>query len=82
MKLETAERKFSKMPDDSFRLIQESKEKLRHSLRQVRDSIYELRPYPTERIGLQYAIEPRLEAIQKENTVEIELHHSWSRIST
>ena len=73
MKLETAERKFSKMPEDSFRLIQESKEKLRYSLREVRDSIYELRPYPTERIGLQYAIESRIKAIQKESAIEIEL---------
>lgn len=72
MKLETAERKFPKMPGDSLRLIKESKEKLRHSLREVRDSIYELRPYPTERIGLQYAIVSRLEVIQKENIVEIE----------
>ena len=73
MKLETAERKFHIMPEDSLKLILESKEKLRHSLKAVRESIYELRPYPTERIGLQSAIESRIKSIQKENSVEIEL---------
>ncbi len=73
MKLETAERKFHMMPEDSLNLILESKEKLRHSLKAVRESIYELRPYPTERIGLQSAIESRIKSIQKENSVEIDL---------
>jgi signal transduction histidine kinase len=71
MKLETAERKYSKMPDDSLRLIIESKEKLRQSLKEVRESIYALRPYPTERIGLQAAIASRINSIQKENSIEI-----------
>lgn len=71
MKLETAERKYSKMPDDSLRLIKESKEKLRQSLKEVRESIYALRPYPTERIGLQAAIAARINSIQKENSIEI-----------
>ncbi|MBW9234284.1 GAF domain-containing protein, partial [Leptospira santarosai] len=59
MKLETAERKFSKMPEDSLRLMHESKEKLRQSLKEVRESIYALRPYPTERIGLKAALAAR-----------------------
>lgn len=73
MKLETAERKFSKMPDDSLRLIKESKDKLRQSLKEVRESIYALRPYPTERIGLHAAIATRINSIQKEYPIEIEL---------
>lgn len=73
MKLETAERKFSKMPDDSLRLIQESKEKLRQSLKEVRESIYALRPYPTDRVGLLTAIASRINAIQKEHQIEIEM---------
>ncbi|WP_017380279.1 GAF domain-containing sensor histidine kinase [Paenisporosarcina sp. TG-14] len=73
MKLETAERKFSKMPNDSLRLVRESKEKLRQSLKEVRESIYALRPYPTERVGLQAAISSRITVIQKEHSIKIEL---------
>lgn len=73
MKLETAERKFNKMPEDSLRLIQESKEKLRQSLKEVRESIYALRPYPTERVGLLAAISARIKAIQLEHSIEISL---------
>ncbi|ALC88618.1 histidine kinase [Bacillus sp. FJAT-18017] len=71
--LETAERKFPKAPEDSLKLIQESTEKLRLSLREVRESIYALRPYPTERVGLLTAIESRIKAVRKEHPVHIEL---------
>lgn len=73
MKLETAERKFSKMPEDSLRLMHESKEKLRQSLKEVRESIYALRPYPTERIGLKAALAARINLIQKDHSIEIAL---------
>ncbi|WP_442597074.1 GAF domain-containing sensor histidine kinase [Neobacillus sp. D3-1R] len=73
MKLETAERKFFKTPEDSLKLMQESNEKLRKSLKEVRESIYALRPYPTERIGLMSAIHSRIALIQKENNVAIYL---------
>ncbi|OCA82310.1 histidine kinase [Bacillus sp. FJAT-27225] len=73
LNLDTAERKFSKAPDDSLRLIQESTEKLRISLREVRESIYALRPYPTERVGLLTAIESRIKAVEKEHSIHIEL---------
>lgn len=66
MKLETARRKFDRNPDETRRLIQESMDKLRLSLKEVRESIYELRPYPTERVGLSAAIEKRIEVIKKE----------------
>jgi signal transduction histidine kinase len=73
MKLETAERKFYKYPDESLHLIQDSKEKLRISLTEVRESIYALRPYPTERVGLIAAITARMKSIQKEHGLDIKL---------
>ncbi|RFB17346.1 histidine kinase [Bacillus sp. HNG] len=69
MKLETAERKFKSHPDETRRLIRESMDKLRLSLREVRESIYELRPYPTERVGLSVAIKKRIEMIKSEYSI-------------
>jgi signal transduction histidine kinase len=71
MKLETAERKFTKMPEEALKLIQDSNSKLRQSLKEVRQSIYALRPYPTERVGLQSAIQSRLLLLQKDHEVQV-----------
>ncbi|WP_066051966.1 GAF domain-containing sensor histidine kinase [Robertmurraya korlensis] len=73
MKLETAERKFYKMPDESLHLIQDSREKLRISLKEVRESIYQLRPYPTERVGLIAAITSRIQSLTLEHSLNIQL---------
>jgi signal transduction histidine kinase len=72
MKLETAERKFSKVPEEALKLIQESNEKLRISLKEVRQSIYALRPYPTERVGLISAMNSRILMLQKEHELEVQ----------
>jgi signal transduction histidine kinase len=72
MKLETAERKFSKVPEEALKLIQESNEKLRISLKEVRQSIYALRPYPTERVGLISAMNSRILMLQKEHDLEVQ----------
>jgi signal transduction histidine kinase len=71
MKLETAERKFLKVPEDALKLIQDSNEKLRKSLKEVRQSIYALRPYPTERVGLISAMNSRVSMLQQEHALEI-----------
>ncbi|WP_066310330.1 GAF domain-containing sensor histidine kinase [Bacillus sp. FJAT-29814] len=73
MNLETAQRKFTKAPDDSFRLMVESTEKLRKSLKEVRESIYALRPYPTERVGLLAAITAKINMLRREHRLEISL---------
>ncbi|WP_449538001.1 GAF domain-containing sensor histidine kinase [Ferdinandcohnia sp. Marseille-Q9671] len=70
MKLETAERKFHRSPEETIKLIRESMDKLRLSLREVRESIYELRPYPTERVGLSAAIGKRIEIVKKEYDIQ------------
>jgi signal transduction histidine kinase len=71
MNLETAHRKFTKMPEDSHRLMLDSTEKLRKSLKEVRESIYALRPYPTERVGLLTAISTKIKVIEKDRHIPI-----------
>jgi signal transduction histidine kinase len=71
MKLESAGRRFSKKPEETLKLMEESVYGLRESLREVRESIYALRPYPTERVGLSKAIEARAEAAKEEFSLNI-----------
>ncbi|RSK50687.1 GAF domain-containing sensor histidine kinase [Bacillus canaveralius] len=72
MKLETAEKKFDKNPDETKRLITASVMRLRQSLKEVRESIYALRPYPTERVGLVTAITRKIAAVQQEHGQNIQ----------
>jgi signal transduction histidine kinase len=66
MKLETAQRKWEKSPEETYHLLTDSMDKLRGSLKQVRQSIYALRPYPTDRVGLQPAINQRIKTFERE----------------
>lgn len=70
MKLETAQRKWEKAPEETYALVTDSMDKLRGSLKQVRQSIYALRPYPTERVGLQKAIKKRIKAFEIETGID------------
>lgn len=72
MKLETAGKKFTKNPEETMKLVDESVLGLRESLKEVRESIYALRPYPTERASLAEAILRKIEALQKEYKQEID----------
>ena len=71
MSLETAERKFQTKPDDTLKLISGSISKLRDSLKEVRESIYALRPYPTERVGLIAAITKKIEEVTAEHQIDV-----------
>ncbi|MCA0984846.1 GAF domain-containing sensor histidine kinase [Halobacillus yeomjeoni] len=71
LKLETANRKFHQKPQESQNIIMDSLDKLRFSLKEIRESIYALRPYETERVGLKQAIVKRIEVIQKETELEL-----------
>lgn len=66
MKLETSQRLFSADPGKARVLIRNSTEKLRTSLKQVRQSIYQLRPYPTQQTGLRKAIKQKIAEMEKE----------------
>jgi signal transduction histidine kinase len=67
MKLDTAGKKIAKQPEVTSRLVEESISGLRESLKEVRASIYALRPYPTERTGLKAAITNKIEVVRKEH---------------
>ncbi|RSD25157.1 GAF domain-containing sensor histidine kinase [Mesobacillus subterraneus] len=72
MKLETAGKKFTKNPEETRKLVDESVLGLRESLKEVRESIYALRPYPTQKATLAEAILRKIEAVQKEFQQDIE----------
>ncbi|HET7580362.1 MAG TPA: sensor histidine kinase [Bacillales bacterium] len=67
MKLETSQRLFSDHPEKAKGLMANSTDKLRKSLKEIRQSIYELRPNPTERAGLRKAIKTKIAEMEKED---------------
>ncbi|WP_161568252.1 GAF domain-containing sensor histidine kinase [Anaerobacillus alkaliphilus] len=74
MKLETVKRKWQLGPEQSLVTIEDSLEKLRHSLKEVREVIYALRPYPTEQVSLQDAIKKRISVLVDEHGNIIYFH--------
>jgi signal transduction histidine kinase len=66
MQLETAQRILTQKPEKTKQLVAVSTEKLRGSLKELRESIYALRPYPTERIGLHQAIKTKIKSVLEE----------------
>ncbi|WP_245602111.1 GAF domain-containing sensor histidine kinase [Peribacillus kribbensis] len=72
MKLETAGKIYMKKPDETLKLVNESVFRLRESLKDVRESIYALRPYPTEKAGLVAAIFRKIEDLKKEYKQDIQ----------
>ncbi len=71
LKLETANRKFYQKPAEANDILVDSLSKLRHSLKEIRESIYALRPYETERVGLKQAILKRIDVIKKESQLNL-----------
>ncbi|TWT24940.1 GAF domain-containing sensor histidine kinase [Planomicrobium sp. CPCC 101110] len=66
MKYDTASKKIYSHPAEAQSLINDSNHTLREGLKEIRDSIYALRPYPTEQLGLHLAIKKKI-ADLKEN---------------
>lgn len=83
MKLETAGKKFSKNPEETRKLVDESVLGLRDSLKEVRESIYALRPYPTQKATLAEAILRKIEAAQKEygQAIQFEIRGQEQQLS-
>ncbi|MFC4353997.1 GAF domain-containing sensor histidine kinase [Chryseomicrobium palamuruense] len=71
MKLETAERRMHTQPEITSSLIDTSIIQLRQGLKNVRESIYALRPDPTERVGLTGAVAAKLDAIRSEEPFDL-----------
>ncbi len=64
--LQSAQRKSVDGSEEMRHLIEETIRRLRVSLKEVRQSIYALRPYPTEKLGLNQAIAEKMESLKKD----------------
>lgn len=71
MKLETATKIRSDQPEYSIELVEDSLAKLRFSLKEIRESIYALRPLATVKNGLKKAIKETCHKIQEEFPITI-----------
>ncbi|MHC8515541.1 GAF domain-containing sensor histidine kinase [Sporosarcina sp. ITBMC105] len=80
MKLETATKKQQNHPIQALELMTDSIEKLRGGLREVRESIYALRPYPTEQSGLSQSIDKVIREMQNNNQMQISLEERGQKI--
>lgn len=73
MKLDTSYKKLETHPSDAKLLIADSIKKLRESLKDVRDSIYALRPYPTEQLGFHLAVEKKIAELKKDPSFSVDI---------
>lgn len=64
MQIETSIRFFEHKPEQVKKWLEESLHSLRVSLREIRQSIYALRPNPIETVGLEAALKTKLEEFQ------------------
>lgn len=69
MKLDTSLKKIDSNPVEAKQLIVASNNKLRENLKDVRDSIYALKPYPTEQLGFHTALEKKIAELKKDKTL-------------
>ncbi|WP_369903448.1 GAF domain-containing sensor histidine kinase [Bacillus manliponensis] len=72
--LESAQKKYANQPEDMQQVVDKSIEKLRNSLGEVRYSIYALKPYPTQRLGLKQAITNKIQSLKQEYDLAITYH--------
>ncbi|MFC0273046.1 GAF domain-containing sensor histidine kinase [Metabacillus herbersteinensis] len=73
LNLETAQKKWERSPTDSYLLVEDCIEKLRHSLWEVRNSIYALKPTSEKNVGLIPAMTKRIEEFSKNEQIQITL---------
>lgn len=71
MKYDTAAKKIFSHPKDAQWLINDNNKILRAGLKEIRDSIYALRPYPTEQLGLHLAIKRKIAEIKQDRHLEM-----------
>ncbi|MDC3413579.1 GAF domain-containing sensor histidine kinase [Terrihalobacillus insolitus] len=71
MNLETIQMKVSSKPEETLKLLDDSIRKMRMILKDVRESIYALRPDPTARVGLASAIVKKIDTIENVHDLEV-----------
>lgn len=76
MKLETVRRKWhlETERERSISIIEDCLQKLRYSLKEVREVIFALRPYPTDHVSLDQAIRKRVSILEEEHEMAISFH--------
>ncbi|WHY78553.1 GAF domain-containing sensor histidine kinase [Neobacillus sp. WH10] len=72
--LESALRQSADQSGNMQEVVDKSIKKLRKGLGEVRYSIYALKPYPTQRLGLKQAIANKIQSIKQEYDLEIKYH--------
>ncbi|QED49452.1 GAF domain-containing sensor histidine kinase [Cytobacillus dafuensis] len=72
--LESAQKQHADQSGNMQQVVDKSIKKLRKSLGEVRYSIYALKPYPTQRLGLKQAIANKIQSIKQEYNLAIKYH--------
>ncbi|EOP59585.1 hypothetical protein IKQ_00137 [Bacillus cereus VDM053] len=72
--LESAQKKYHDKPIDMQQVVEKSIKDLRESLGEVRYSIYALKPYPTQQLGLKQAIASKIKSLKQEYELDITYH--------
>lgn len=72
--LESAQKKYRDKPIDMQQIVEKSIKDLRGSLGEVRYSIYALKPYPTQQLGLKQAIASKIKSLKQEYELDITYH--------
>lgn len=73
MNLEIAQKKFVHRPNETKKLLDTSVNKLRTGLKEIRESIYALRPIPVDHNGLKQAILKKIEILGAEHAIDFKL---------
>ncbi|MDM5153435.1 GAF domain-containing sensor histidine kinase [Bacillus sp. DX1.1] len=69
--LESAQKKYCDKPIEMQQVVEKSIRKLRSSLGEIRYSIYALKPYPTQQLGLKQAIASKIKSLKQEYELDI-----------
>lgn len=73
MKFDAASKKIHSHPHEAQWLVNDSNNILRGALKEIRDSIYALRPYPTEQHGLYMAIKKKIVELNKDKSLNLDI---------
>lgn len=82
MKFDSAARKIPSHPADAQQMINDSNSTLREGLKEIRDSIYALRPYPTESLSLNMAIKKKIDEMKKDANNDVDISFEMRGVQT
>lgn len=82
MKFDSAARKIPSHPQEAQQMINDSNNTLREGLKEIRDSIYALRPHPTENLSLDLAIQKKIAEIKKSHNNGLDISFDQRGVQT